>query len=206
VPDDHAKPTPPRRASKGTASRARFALPADHHDEVESERTTERIEAFIDGPTRARRTRRRHLRPEGVLRPRSIVPLDTRADWERAMSHEEARVARYGRPASVIVVDVTLATNGAEDRHLARLGSAIRAQARETDRVARVGPTRFHMLLPETDEREATALAERVTRACCDLLPPASGLKSRVRAAAASPSGGGTLADALRLAQARLAG
>jgi hypothetical protein len=202
VPDDRIQPTPPRRAPKGTR-RPRFALPPDHHEERASDRTDEHIEAFLDGPTRARRTRRRHLRPEGVLRPRSVLPLDTRTDWERAVRQEDARVARYGRPASVLVVEITLPANGAEDRLVARVGSAIRAQARETDRVARVGPMRFHVLLPETDEPEATALAERVARACRDALPPGLAPDATVRAAAASPTGGGTLTDALNVATAR---
>jgi hypothetical protein len=207
VPDDHSQPTPPRSAPKG-GRRPRFALPPDHHDVAASDRTDEHIEAFLDGPARARRTRRRHLRPEGLLRPRSVLPLDTRTDWERAMRQEDARVARYGRPASVLVVEITLPANGAEERHVARVGSAIRAQARETDRVARVGPMRFHVLLPETDEPEATALAERVARACREALPAGTttASESAVRAAAASPSGGGTLADALKVALARIDG
>ncbi len=203
MPDDQSQPTPPRSASKG-GRRPRFALPPDHHDVAASDRTDEHIEAFLDGPTRARRTRRRHLRPEGVLRPRSVLPLDTRTDWERAVRQEDARVARYGRPASVIVVEITLPTNGAEERHIARAGSAIRAQARETDRVARVGPMRFHVLLPETDEPEATALAERIARACREALPASIQPETAVRATAASPAGGGTLLDALKLASARI--
>ena len=208
MPDDPSQPTPPpaRRASKGSTRRPRFALPPDHLEEQDGDRTSEHIEAFLDGPARARRTRRRHLRPEGVIRPRTAVPMDTRTDWERAMRYEDARVARYGRPASVVVIDVATAVAGGEDRHIGRIGAAIRAQARETDRVARVSPTRFHLLLPETDEREASALADRVARACRDVLPGRPDASPQVRAAVASPSGGGTLADALRLAQARLAG
>jgi PleD family two-component response regulator len=139
------------------------------------------------------------------VRPRVVVPLDTRTDWERAMRHEDARVARYGRPASVVIVEVDVTANGGLDRHISRVGVAIRTQARETDRVARISPTRFHLLLPETDERDATALADRVTRACRDVLPPAAEPPTIVRCAVASPAGGGTIADALRLAQARLA-
>ncbi|MEO5884579.1 MAG: hypothetical protein ABIQ58_03585, partial [Candidatus Limnocylindrales bacterium] len=77
--------------------------------------------------------------------------------------------------------------------------------ARETDRVARVGPTRFHLLLPETLEPEAVALAERVrvAWAATDAAGPQSGLE--IAAAAASPARGGTLLEALSQAQARLA-
>lgn len=135
-----------------------------------------------------------------------MVPLDTRTDWERAMRHEDARVARYGRPASILVLEAAVRLNGAEDRHMVRVGSAIRAQARETDRVARVAPTRFHVLLPETDEAEATALAERIAEACREVLPPPANGTGTVRTSVASPLGGGTLADALRTAIARLGG
>lgn len=122
------------------------------------------------------------------------------------MRQEDARVARYGRPATVIVVELMLPANGAEERHIARVGTAIRAQARETDRVARVGPMRFHVLLPETDEPEGTALAERIARACRESLPTTIQSEAVVRAAAASPAGGGTLVDALKVATARLHG
>ncbi len=179
-------------------------MPPDHQEAAESDRTAEHIEAFLDGPAKARRTRRRPARPEGVVRPRAVVPLDTRTDWERAMRHEDARVARYGRPASVLVVDIDVVTDGSSDRRISRAGVAIRTQARETDRVARVSPTRFHVLLPETDERDASALAGRVTEACREALSPATDAVCAVRAAVASPAGGGTIADALRLAQARL--
>jgi len=130
--------------------------------------------------------------------------MDPRTDWERALRHEDARVARYGRPASVIVFDVQVAASSTDDRHIGRVGAVIRAQARETDRVARVGPTRFQLLLPETDEREAAALAERITRACRDVLSTGSDPTSGIRAAVASPLGGGSLTDALRLARTRL--
>ena len=203
MPDDAKQPTP-RRTQSGSRRRPRFSLPPDHHEETKSERTDERIEAFLDGPVRARRSRRRPARPDGVQRPRPVVPLDTRPDWERALRHEDARVARYGRPASVLIVDVVMQPAGGEDRFAGRIGTAIRAQARETDRVARVGPARFHILLPETEEAEAAALAERICRACREILPVPPGPAASVRASAASPTDGGTLVDALRAAQVRL--
>ena len=121
------------------------------------------------------------------------------------MRHEDARVARYGRPASVVIIEVGLAVDGAFDRQIGRVGAAIRSQVRETDRVARVSPTRFHLLLPETDERDAACLAERVARACRAVPPAGAAVAAMVRCAVASPAGGGTIAEALRLAQARLA-
>ena len=205
MPDD-PKGTTPRRAQGGARRRPRFSLPPDHHDELDNERTTETIEAFLEGPAKPRRPRRRPARPTGVQRPRAIIPLDTRTDWERALRLEDARVARYGRPASILVVDVVIAPAGAEDRYAGRLGTVIRAQARETDRVARVASARFHLLLPETDEPEASALAERICRACRDVLPVPPGPTASIRTVVASARDGSTLADALRSAGARLDG
>jgi hypothetical protein len=177
-------------------------LPADHHDE----RTSERIEAFLDGPRPERRSRPRHLRSEALRRPRRTMPMDTRTDWDAALRHEDARVARYGRPAAVLVVDVQPAEPHLADPLAARVGTVIREHARETDRIARVGPTRFHVLLPETSEPEAVVLAERVRSTCAAWGSAGPGLPLRIVTAAATPDGGGTLVEALRAAQARLTG
>ena len=133
------------------------------------------------------------------------MPLDTRPDWEAALRHEDARLARYGRAASVLVVDLQLTTPGAEDRVAAEVGAVIRELARETDRVARVSLTRFHVLLPETLEPEATALAERVRQTCASSVSTSQAGGLTIAASAASPARGATLVDALRRAQERLA-
>ena len=130
--------------------------------------------------------------------------MDTRADWEIALRHEDARIARYGRPAAVLAVRLRVAKAGTADPYAARVGGAIRQQARETDRVTRVAPDRFHVLLPETMEAEATVLAERVRTACVALMPGVPGSEVEILVAAASTSGGGTLLDALRTVQSRL--
>jgi GGDEF domain-containing protein len=132
--------------------------------------------------------------------------MDTRTDWDIAFRHEDARVARYGRPAAVLTVRLRMGTDGAADQYAPRIGGAIRQQARETDRVTRVGPDRFHVLLPETLEAEATVLAERVRKACVALIPGGSGSEVQIVVAAASTSSGGTLLDALRAVQARTEG
>ncbi|MEO5884854.1 MAG: hypothetical protein ABIQ58_04995, partial [Candidatus Limnocylindrales bacterium] len=134
-PADRPEPPAPRRPAASRTRRPRFALPADHHDE----RTSEGIEAFLEGPVRARRTRARQPRTEALRRPRRVLALDTRTDWEAALVYEDARLARYGRPVSVLVLDVRLGRQGATDRLVARVGVIIRHLARETDRVARVG-------------------------------------------------------------------
>ena len=130
--------------------------------------------------------------------------MDTRADWDIALRHEDARVARYGRPAAVLAVRLRVTKAGLADAYASRVGGAIRQQARETDRVTRAAADRFHVLLPETLEPEAIVLAERIRRACVALIPGVPGGEVEIQVAAASTSTGGTLVDALRSVQARL--
>jgi diguanylate cyclase with GGDEF domain len=196
LPDD----TPParRRASRG-GRRQRFVLPADQHDE----RVGEVIEAFLEGPPpKARRRVRQATRP-ARLRPTRLrpVPLDTRADWDIALRHEDARMARYGRPASVVVIRLRLTPPASADRIAARVAEIVRSQARETDRVTRAAADRFHVLLPETEEADAETLIERVRAACASQVAGRLGAELRVVAAAVSPAQGETLHDALRTAQ-----
>lgn len=123
---------------------------------------SERIEAFLEGPTRARRRSRPAGQAQPVRVPRRPVPLDTRPDWDAALRLEDARSARYGRPCAVLVVELREVPAGAADRMARTLGSVVRHEARETDRVARVAALRFHVLLPETTAVEAEVLAGRI--------------------------------------------
>lgn len=192
-PSERSESTP--RPVGDRRRRPRFALPADHHDE----RTSEGIEAFIEGVQASRRHRRRHLRREGTLQPRRVVPLVTRADWDAALQREDARFARYGRPATVVVIDVRVAAHDTIDRHAPRVGSIVRQHARETDLVTRVSPGRFHVLLPETVDDDAVILVERIKDAAAHLDVGVDGPLTLV-GVAISPPHGGTLADAVRRA------
>jgi GGDEF domain-containing protein len=110
-------------------------------------------------------------------------------------------MARYGRPASVVVIRLRLAPPASADRLAARVGEIVRHHARETDRVTRAAVDRFHVLLPETDEAEAETLIERVRKACASQVAGRLGAELRVVAAAASPGHGESLHDALHAAQ-----
>jgi hypothetical protein len=194
LPDE----TPPgrRRASRGNR-RQRFVMPDDQHDE----RVGEVIESFLEGPPPKGRRARQVTRP-ARLRPTRLrpVPLDTRPDWEIALRHEDARMARYGRPASVVVIHL-LTPPGRADRLAGRVGEIVRHHARETDRVTRAAADRFHVLLPETEETEALTLLERIRKACAEQVAGRFGAELRLLGAAASPGHGQTLHDALRTAQ-----
>ncbi len=176
-------------------------MPVDHHDS----RTSERIEAFLEGPARAARRRGRH-----VPRPHRPVLLSTSSEWQDALRREEVRAVRYGRPATVMVVDVAVRTS--DDGPAATAAElvgpvleAIRHEARETDHVVRSLPTRFHLLLPETAEREAQHLAERLRAACRERLN-GHGRGLQLRVELATPGHGASLADTIRATERRLAG
>jgi len=148
------------RSTDRTRSR-RFALPAQ-----EDERASESIEAFISGP--ALRTKARRVRPlRPVARARDpLAGLHTRVDWNDALSREDARVDRYGRPASVAIVSVVGSPEAPDldgdwgDRLARPIAHVLRRSARETDVIARTAEKAFYELLLEMSEREARHSAE----------------------------------------------
>src|SRR4029078_7610787 len=142
----------PRRSRK-------FVLPDHHHDERDDGRTAEDIEAFLVGPA----ARQRRARVDA--RVRGPIELDTRPDWMTAFRHEAARHARYGRPASILLIELSgHAPVAVSDRVARVVGDTIRAEARETDRAVRMGARSFRVLLPETGGRAARTLVERLPR------------------------------------------
>ena len=106
-------------------------------------------------------------------------------------------MARYARPASVLVVRIDNVRPASADRVAARVGEILRALARETDRVTRAAADRFHVLLPETEEGEADVLAHRIRMACLEQVTGSKGAAPEILAVPASPPHGQTLRDAL---------
>jgi GGDEF domain-containing protein len=182
----------------------RFALPA--HEDARAE---ESIEAFISGP--ARRERGRHLRPlRPLVKPHDpLAGLQTRLDWNDALDREDARVDRYGRPASVAIVSVVPKNHGTHldpdwAGRLARpVAHVLRRSARETDVIARTAETSFYVLLPETSEKEARQFVDRVG-GDCDVWLSAVGLPVQVRAVIASAGPEVRLSEALETAKTAL--
>ncbi len=175
-------------------------LPEHHHDEQVDERTAETIEAFLEGPVKARRRR-----PPPAERPRRPIALDTRQDWTAALQHENARHLRYGRPTSVVLLRLRGRRDGpATDRTAATLADVIRAQARETDRAVRIDSLNFRLLLPETSARAARTVVERIERS---FLGPPGGRTDSVDVCieVATAARTGSLEDSLQEAEARLA-
>jgi len=201
------------------SSRARFALPDHGKDD---QRVDQAIESFLEGPTvrRNRPALRRKARkgypntgsrrpaaatavvaaPEPDARrlavPRPVADIRTlpgRLEFGAALERESLRAARYGRPASVAIVElIPERQNQAIDIWLRSLAGPVsrtlRQSTRMTDLVARVANTRFQVLLPETPEAGAGRFAERVSTACQSSIDTAGApVAVRVTVAVATP-------------------
>jgi diguanylate cyclase (GGDEF)-like protein len=101
--------------------------------------------------------------------------LDLSPAWARWLTEEDARIQRFHRPATVVLVELSgldrladrLGTEAAA-RLIPPIATTLRKDARATDHLARIGPTRFAALLTETTEVQAIHYVERV-RSACDL-------------------------------------
>ncbi len=136
--------------------------------------------------------------------------LMTGIAFDEIVRHEDGRLARYGRPATVVVceldrLDALASRIGRDnaDRLIPPVAAVLLRQARTPDLVARIDRARFHVLLPETDEVQAIHYVERV-RDACDVWLEASAISVRLVIGWASATSGGSLRDALRLAEQRM--
>jgi len=136
--------------------------------------------------------------------------LGTAVAWDFALRHEEARFARYKEVATVVIAELEgyemLAERlgrEAADRLITPIANTLLRNSRRADRVARVGPVRFHVLLPKTDEITAINYIDRVREETDDWLA-AGAVASRLVIGWASPGTGTSLADAMRVAEERM--
>ncbi len=130
--------------------------------------------------------------------------------FDEAMTHEDARVRRYGRPATVIVFELDGLARlvdrlGAEpsDRIETALGDSIMRLARRADYVARLERGRYAVLLPETDEIAAINYVERIRRAC-ELWLESSAIAMRLAIGWANTTGDTGASGAMRIATDRM--
>jgi diguanylate cyclase (GGDEF)-like protein len=161
------------------------------------------------------------VEPEGEPTPEpELVDVTTGKDpltglldpaaFTRLVAAEDLRVHRYHRPATVVIFEL-----GGLDRLIARLGpdaadrvvpalaDTMRRLARDVDLVARLAPSRFAILLPETDEVAAINYVERVRRAC-ELWLESGAIALTLAAGWAGTDGDPTLVEAQRLATERM--
>jgi len=105
--------------------------------------------------------------------------------WRRMLVGEVVRSARYGRALTVCVIELhgveQLAVTFGMDiaRHVLReTGQVLLRASRGSDACARIGPSRFGVVLVETDEISAINFVERVREDAPRRLPSnADGLR-----------------------------
>jgi diguanylate cyclase (GGDEF)-like protein len=140
----------------------------------------------------------------------ALTGLLVPAAWSRTISDEEARIRRYHRPATIVLIEIEglerltsrLGPSSVE-RIVPAVADTLRRGAREADHVARLATGRFAILMPETDEVLAINYVERV-RTACDLWLESGAVSLRLAIGWASSTGDGSLIDAEALATDRM--
>ncbi|MDN2659936.1 diguanylate cyclase [Neptunomonas sp. CHC150] len=102
----------------------------------------------------------------------ALTGLDNRYAFQRNFSHEFERARRYKQPFSLVMIDIDFFKeindkfgHLAGDEVLKSLANVTSGLLRGSDQMARYGGEEFVILLPNTLESEAMALAERILRA-----------------------------------------
>jgi GGDEF domain-containing protein len=108
----------------------------------------------------------------------ALTGLEGPEYWQRVLVGEHARSLRYRRPMTVVVVELTglaelVDTGGPEIGRLAirEAAQCLRRNSRSSDYCARIGPTRFGVVLTETNEIAAINFVERVRESGPGLMP-----------------------------------
>ena len=106
---------------------------------------------------------------ENEVRKDFLTGLWNRLGFEERVKEETERARRYGRPLSLIMIDIDnfKAINDSfghplGDIVLQKVAHVLKSGVREPDFVARIGGEEFVMLLPETDLKGAAEVAHRV--------------------------------------------
>jgi diguanylate cyclase (GGDEF)-like protein/PAS domain S-box-containing protein len=101
-----------------------------------------------------------------------LTGLANRRRFEQELSREAERVARYGAPGAVLVIDLDnfkevndAFGHMAGDDLLKGVAGAIRNRIRQTDLLARIGGDEFGVLLPQADADQAQVAADGIVKA-----------------------------------------
>jgi diguanylate cyclase (GGDEF)-like protein/PAS domain S-box-containing protein len=101
-----------------------------------------------------------------------LTGLANRRRFEQELSREAGRVARYGAPGAVLVIDLdnfkevndTFGHKAGDDL-LKGVAGAVRHRIRQTDLLARIGGDEFGVLLPQADADQAQVVADGIVKA-----------------------------------------
>jgi diguanylate cyclase (GGDEF)-like protein/PAS domain S-box-containing protein len=100
-----------------------------------------------------------------------LTGLFNRRHFEQELARETERVARYGGPGAVLVIDLDnfkevndTFGHKAGDDVLKGVAGLLRQRLRQTDTVARIGGDEFAVLLPQTNADDTQTLADEVVK------------------------------------------
>jgi diguanylate cyclase (GGDEF)-like protein len=140
----------------------------------------------------------------------ALTGLLSPSRWATVIADEDARVRRYRRAATIVMIELdglerltARLGDAAGERLLPAVADTIQRLAREADFVARLGDGRFAVLLPETDEIQAINYVERVRRTC-DIWLESGAVALRLAMGWASAAGDDSLHDAGLVATERM--
>ena len=101
-----------------------------------------------------------------------LTGLANRRRFEQELSREAERVARYGAPGAVLVIDLDnfkevndAFGHMAGDDLLKGVAGAVKHRIRQTDLLARIGGDEFGVLLPQADADQAQIVADGIVKA-----------------------------------------
>jgi diguanylate cyclase (GGDEF)-like protein/PAS domain S-box-containing protein len=101
-----------------------------------------------------------------------LTGLANRRRFERELSREVERVARYGSPGAVLLIDLDnfkdvndAFGHKAGDDLLKGVAGAVKHRIRQTDLLARIGGDEFGVLLPQADVDQAQVAADGIVKA-----------------------------------------
>ncbi len=106
----------------------------------------------------------------------AVTGLPDAQGFSDIMGREVERARRYGRPVSLVLIDVhgfrhvnDAGGSRAGDRVLGEMAERLRAHVRAPDSLGRTGGDEFAWLLPETGERDAHDAAARLRRGLAEI-------------------------------------
>lgn len=176
-------------------------LPASYDDESTASAFDPQIGSESDGP----------ILPEPAGWSDTLTGAEGPKYWDRLLSGEKARLRRYGRPVTIVLLELVGCEDGAmwigreaALQTFARLSRTLVGLIRSSDHIARISSNRFALLLVETDELQALNFIDRVLRNMQEAITR-EGREIHVGVGWASPAAGDRLAGAIALAEERLA-
>jgi diguanylate cyclase (GGDEF)-like protein len=174
------------------------ALPADEQEDAALRATEPMVRLTVELLTSVlgldldrSRLQRRLDAAESAALSDALTCLGNRRAFDLAVEREEARCARFGHLAGVMVLDLDGLKgvndtwgHAAGDDLIRRAGDAIRATLRTADQAFRTGGDEFALLLPEVTEEGLDALCERLADALA-----ADGISASIGSALRRPAG-----------------